>query len=479
MRKAPVDDGKYAHIIEAASLATWEWNVQTGDVAFNDRWFELIGYEPGELPLRIETWKNLVHPDDLERVMNSLDDHLEGKTENYCSEYRLRCKDGSWRWVLDTGKVIEKDSKGKPLTAAGIHIDIDDRKRMEERLHLSEKKYVSVLENSPINIYLVDRDSMRIIEANSALSSLLGYSREELLEMTPYDFIFHDKEDVDGKVSGLPEEHYGFVGERKYVTKCGKVLDVEVSANIIEFGEKKVISVVSWDVSELKKVQRELMEMNEVLTLIGKISRHDIRNRLAVALGLIGLRREGLSDDPMMIEEAYKSIQRAVDITKRMNDLEKLMTGGGRLERRDINEIIENVLSSHSVKYRIKGRCQAFVDDAFDSVVENLVTNAITHGRATRINVEMTEQDGKCRVSFEDNGKGIPEDIIGELFNEGVSWGETRGTGLGLYIVRKVIERYGGKVWFEAARSGGARFVLTLPKKMKELKIEPTVSNDI
>ncbi len=448
-----------------ANIAIWEWDLVNMRIEFDEKWSTLLGYEPGEREFTSETWKDSIHPDDVEEFNRRKSDHLEGRSENFTVEYRLRCKDGSWKWFLDLGQIQEWDENGKPLYISGIHMDVTEKNRALLNLKGSEQKYMAVLEHSPNNIYLVDQETMRIIESNTTLQDLLGYSGEELKGMTPYDFIDHSKDDVNIKIEELPSRQYGFVGPRIYRTKEGKTIDVEVSASLIEYNERNVISVVSWDVSTLKRAQEELIDLNEILRLIARITRHDIRNRLTIAFGILDMLRQGSTLDPILIEEAFKSVRKSIDITKRMNQLENLMVSGQEKKEISLRDTIEEILADFPLKYSIEGDSSVLVDSAFDSVVENIIGNAMFHGGADRMNVEIVEEDGNVLISFADNGKGIPEDIRDMVFEESFSFGENRGTGLGLYIVKKVVERYGGDVWIKDDVSHGTIFLMRIPKK--------------
>jgi PAS domain S-box-containing protein len=120
-------------IIEGTNVGTWEWNIQTGEVIFNPKWFEMIGYMPEELsPVSIKTWETLTHPDDLKRSEAFLEQHFKGERLYYTCECRMKHKDGTWVWVLDRGRVITRSADGKPLRMFGTHTDITQRKHDEE-----------------------------------------------------------------------------------------------------------------------------------------------------------------------------------------------------------------------------------------------------------------------------------------------------------------------------------------------------------
>ncbi len=130
---------RYAYILEGTDVGTWEWNVQTGEAVFNERFVDMAGYSLAELaPISFKTWESLAHPDDLKASNEALERHFQGETNFYESECRIKHKDGRWVWVLDRGKVISRTEDGKPLWVYGTHQDITERKRAEEALLQSE-----------------------------------------------------------------------------------------------------------------------------------------------------------------------------------------------------------------------------------------------------------------------------------------------------------------------------------------------------
>src|SRR6056297_1161515 len=127
------------YILDSTDAGTWEWNVQTGETVFNEKWAEMIGYNLEEIsPTTIETWKKFTHPDDLEKSQKMLEKRFKGEIDQYEIEIRMKNKEGHWIWVLDKGKVVSWTDDGKPLKMFGIHLDITERKKREEKI-----KYLS------------------------------------------------------------------------------------------------------------------------------------------------------------------------------------------------------------------------------------------------------------------------------------------------------------------------------------------------
>jgi PAS domain S-box-containing protein len=130
---------RLAEVIWATNSGTWEWNVQTGDLVCNQRWAEIIGYGLAELqPLTIQTYRGLVHPDDLASSRSQVQDCFDRVADTYECEIRLRHKQGHWVWVLNRGRVVEWTTNGKPLRMSGTHQDISLRKAAEAALQVAK-----------------------------------------------------------------------------------------------------------------------------------------------------------------------------------------------------------------------------------------------------------------------------------------------------------------------------------------------------
>lgn len=214
------------------------------------------------------------------------------------------------------------------------------------------------------------------------------------------------------------------------------------------------------DVTPIIDAYRKIEELNEVLRLMNKMLRHDVLNKLAIVRGYLEILFE--SADREKIEKALKTIDSAVEIIERMRELEKTLVGSN-MKTLKLREVVESVAESvrkFGVEVEIEGEAPVLADDAIYSVIENVMSNSIKHGEATKIYVKIEKEGNFCRLTIADNGKGLPTQFIDKLFTEGFSHGKSAGTGLGLYIVKKVVERYGGSV--RAYNRGGAVFEILL-----------------
>jgi len=178
--------GRLELALRGADIGMWDSNIQTGEVFFDDRWAEMLGYGPNELGPRPGLWEDLVHPEDKARAQKAMQSHIEGLTPLYEDEHRLKTQSGEWKWVLDRGKVVEWDLDGKPLRASGTQQDVHDRKSTEEALRESENRLQAFLDNSTAVIYMKDAQG-RYLLVNHQWERIFGHAQEEVRGKTSHD----------------------------------------------------------------------------------------------------------------------------------------------------------------------------------------------------------------------------------------------------------------------------------------------------
>ncbi len=164
---------------EGSGDGLWDWNIPAGTVYLSPQWLGMLGYEPTELPHAYATWEQLLHPDDRELALTKLNAHLHDSTVRYAFDYRLRAKDGHWKWISNFGKVVAYDDHGHPLRMIGTHRDISDRKQAEAALKVSEKRWQFALEGSKDGVWDWDIPS-NILFYSQRWKEMLGYTDAEI-----------------------------------------------------------------------------------------------------------------------------------------------------------------------------------------------------------------------------------------------------------------------------------------------------------
>ncbi len=168
-------------IINGSRQGTWVWNVQTNATVFNETWAGIVGYTLEELaPCDYNTWKRLVHPDDLQKAQEHLARCVAGEKPDYECEFRMRHKDGHWVWISDRGRIMSYDADGKPLSMFGTHADITEIKQADKAIKEREQFLRMVLQTTPDGFFVLDNQG-RFLEVNDAYCAMLGYTREEII----------------------------------------------------------------------------------------------------------------------------------------------------------------------------------------------------------------------------------------------------------------------------------------------------------
>ncbi|MBN2219821.1 MAG: HD domain-containing protein [Kosmotogaceae bacterium] len=141
-------DRELRALVESVSDGIWRWNVNTGEVEWSNRAFEMLGYVPNELRMSLEQWKSMLHPDDRESCLRKELAGINGSEAGFSIEFRLKAKNGGWRWILSRGKVIRRASDGSPMIVVGTHFDTDERKEHEIALKRSRDDLIMLMSRS-------------------------------------------------------------------------------------------------------------------------------------------------------------------------------------------------------------------------------------------------------------------------------------------------------------------------------------------
>ena len=376
---------RLALALEGTQLATWDWNIVTGTVIFDERWWRMRGCVPEESPPHVDTFLQGIHPEDLPLMQAALTDHLEGRMPYYAAEFRVKTKVRGWIWIADRGKVFERDATGRPVRMFGTELDITDRKRAEEALRDANQQL------SSLNLHLetlVQRRTARLREMVNELQHL-SYAithdmRAPLRAMSAFSEMLIDK------ASGAPLETQEY---------CRKILT----------GARRLDKLIQDALSYTKAVLQEL---------------------------------------PLEPVDLSKLLQGIVETYPNLH-----------ADKADI--IFEGHLPM------VRGN-ESLLTQCFSNLLGNAVKFVAPDTRPS-IRIWADISDGFARICVQDNGVGIPKYAQQRLFGMFQKLdAEYEGTGIGLAIVRKVVERMGGKVGVDSEVGKGSCFWVELPLAPKQ-----------
>jgi PAS domain S-box-containing protein len=514
--------------VRGANDGLWDWWLATNESWISSRFKELLGYaedwDPGN---PIEFWKSRLHPKDCDRVMQALRDHFENKVA-YDTEYRLRTRDGEWRWFLARGQALW-NAEGKPVRMAGSLRDITELKRAEEELRkhrnqlehrveqrtaelremnhrlqkemaereqaeealrASEQRFRSLVETTSDWIWEVDLNAVYTY-ASPKLKELLGYEAKEVIGKTPFDFMPRDEaERIRAAFADIIRSRHPFAQlENTNLHKDGRRVVLETSGVPILDAHENLVGYrgIDRNITDRKRAERslaktlkELARSNAELEQFASIASHDLQEPLrtvAEFVKLLARRYQGQLDG-----EADGFIASALEGAKRMQRMISDLLSYSRVTTRsdafrpaDFNGVIDE--ATENLQLLVNEQDAVVTRDELPTVtgdrtqlvqlVQNLLGNAIRFRakEPPRMHVSAKKSGREWVFSVQDNGIGIDlkhHDRVFAIFQRLHSREEYPGTGIGLAVCKRIVERHGGRIWFDSEPGKGTTFYFTL-----------------
>ncbi len=161
LKSLRVSEERWSFALEGSGDGVWDWDIPHGKVMLSKRWKEMLGYQEHEIGDDLTEWSTRVHPEDMPAVMTDVEANLNGATESFSNEHRVLCRDGSYLWILDRGKVVQRDAEGKPVRMIGTHTDISQRKQLEK----IKTEFISTVSHELRTPITSIRGSLSLLEA--------------------------------------------------------------------------------------------------------------------------------------------------------------------------------------------------------------------------------------------------------------------------------------------------------------------------
>ena len=244
----------------------WDWDMARGIVYFSPRWKEMLGYRDEELVNELSTWEKLIHPEDMAGTRRTLESYLAGERADYDPEFRMRCQDGSWRWILARGVAL-RGADGRPVRMAGSHCDITERKNTEEALRSAEMKFRGLVEQLPaITYHATLGETCTWSYVSPQIFSLLGFTPAEWLasDRLWFEHIHPDDREIPIAAEAIALKTGSFLAEYRMFTREGALRWFRDQAVFVadKNQNQHALYGVMMDITEPKAAEARLAELN-------------------------------------------------------------------------------------------------------------------------------------------------------------------------------------------------------------------------
>lgn len=481
---------KYDIVAKATSDTIWDWKIQEDSISWNRGIEGIFGYNQEEVGKTSKWWFDKIHPEDSIRMSIKLYSFIEQKTEKWQDQYRFRCADGTYKYVLDRGFLL-KDEKGRAIRMIGAIQDITKQKEEEQRLKLLE----TVITQSKDSILITEANSAvrkipKIVYVNPAFSQMSGYQSNEIIGKSPNIFKGpkSDSDELKKLLRAIKNEEECLIETISY-TKQKEEYWVRFSMIPI-FNNEGVIShwiSIQRDITDEKKLEtekehliRELTQNNKDLKQFSYITSHNLRAPLSNLIGLLNLIEDIPFDNPEL-EEILTGFTKSTHLlNETINDLVKVIiikdNPSMQKEEVSLKEVFENVFSQLSFQIELHKPIIKLKFDRvpllntnkayIESILLNLLTNSIKYkseNRKLKISIMAEQIDHKAILTFKDNGIGIDlernRDKVFGLYQRFHNYPDSKG--LGLYLVKSQVETMGGTISIDSEVNKGTTFTIT------------------
>ena len=457
------------NMLDASSEGFWEYNLETQDLHFSSKIWDALGYRSNEYVNSLEFIDSLIHPDDLIRVKQSIDDCICGKKVFYKEENRIRAKDGRYLWLLSRGKIIENGSDGSRYFV-GTHVDITQQKIAEQQLledervlRASELRWRSLFEQTEAAILLLNNNA-EILDCNPSAKVLLNLN-DDVGNKHFEDFIPSIKQLLLFNQDVRKDALFPDKSESTLSLLDGTVMPVEVAISNITIEDKQVKMVLLRDITERKVAEREVL--NAVIDAEERERQRfskDLHDSIGPLLSALNLYITALSKDGSKErhEQAYALAKETLNETiKSIREVSNNLSPQSLTDfgfQVALRSFIQRLRMDDSLNINLNlelgsNRYSIPIEVGLYRVVTELINNTLKHAHATEIVVKILELNGNIKLDYSDNGVGFSLTDV------------SRKGGHGLSNISSRIRSINGLVRLWSREGKGMRVTLEVPIK--------------
>jgi len=475
-----MSEQRFRDLVEATTDWIWETDKNGVYVYVSPKVKELLGYEVSEVLGKIPF--DFMSKEEAKRVWKNFREQIINKEPSFKLEKVSRHKDGHLV-IAESSSIAIFDEKGQLTGYRGIDRDITERKQAEKALREAEEKYRETIVNANVGIIGYDPEG-EVKVLNPKMEQMTGFKRSEIPTLQDWFKKLYPNEEERHKIRDkwfkrMSEEGEVKEGHAIITTKDGKRRNFLFNAVRLESGDSIAIAE---DITERKEAEEkldgmmnELVTINEKLGVVGKLTRHDARNKLSVMANNVYLAKQKLAANHSSLEYLGE-IESAIDQMEKIFDFARTyeMLGVEELSYMNVEKSVDEaaILFPGLAGAKLMNECQGLTvmaDSLLRQLFYNLIDNTLKYGeKVSQIRV-YHEEVGKdqLKLVYEDDGVGIPEDEKEKIFKEGYG----KSTGYGLYLIKKICEAYGWTIRETGKLGKGAQFTMTIPKTNKNGKI--------
>lgn len=486
---------RWSLAMHGANDGVWDWNLQTNQVFYSERWKSMLGFEDDEVGDSADEWQLRVHPDDLQRSLDLIQAHLKGETEFYYNEHRLRCKDGSYKWILARGKALI-GQEGKVVRFSGSHTDVSDKKlaeamiidrtqQLDEIFALSPDGFVSFDKHgqckyaNPAFLELTNLDADKLVGSNEATFSDL------LAQQCKPSSRFMGVAALRVKLSELADinENQPLVADNF----SGQIVELAGLGNrLLEISLKTSKAETVSEILYVRDVTHEV-EVSRIKSDFLSTAAHELRTPMSSIYGyseLLLARKFSDQQQREFHEIIHKQATMVSDILNELLDLQRIESRRGKdfvIAQLDISQLITETVNMFKTP---AGRSSPLISlpqkhifiradrSKMIQVINNVLSNAYKYSPAGGdVEIEVladkkAANTGLVGICVQDHGIGMTEQQlirVCERFYRADTSGALPGTGLGMSIVKEIVELHHGKVEISSEYGLGTRVILWMP----------------
>ena len=476
--------------MEAADHGVWEWDVPAGKTFRSFRYHKMLGYSDQEIPTTREGWLQLLHPDDRQFAHRVIQACVDGQVDTFSTELRLRCKDGSWKWVLNRGMALSRDTGGRAVRVLGTITDVTEYQQAQQQLRDSEARLNAIIGSAMDAIITVD-EQQNIVLFNAAAEKIFRCPARgapgceaigaPLDRFIPERFRATHRAHVERFAkTGVTMRRMGENIVLAGLRADGEEFPIDASISQVEVGGHRFYTVILRDITERQKAAAALDQTHrELRELYGAM--HEVREaeRIRIARELHDELAQWLTalkmDVSWIAARLPPDLKRIADKTAKMKQVVDTTVAAVRRIAADLRPLmiddlglipaVEYLLHEFSQRSAIRVSLDANVDaiefrdpvaTAVYRMVQEALTNVARHSAASLVEVSLTV-NGECLVvRVHDNGRGIDDAALHKAKSYGV---------LG---IRERAQTLGGTARIFNAAEGGTTVEITIPLRVHQ-----------